>query len=92
MTRSKTNRKKKKKMEELQAQLEAEKKARAELEERLASREDALLTKLVAALDVKKAQPAGNLYVSHGRKVPIFREAPKSSSEISISEWSTDVQ
>ena len=88
--------------EELQAKLDAEKRAREELEDKL-NKQMELMSDLVttfrdaAALrsgeeQVGTSSKASSIYVSQGRKIPLFKDAPKSSTETSVQDWCMDVE
>ena len=51
-----------------------------------------LLTRMVEALEARGQVQPSQVLVSHGRKVPVFRDSPKASSDPSIEDWITDLE
>ena len=95
-------------MEELQQKLDAETSARKDLEEKLGKQMDlmsALVASFQSASAASAAtrheegrvsstdsKPEASIYVSQGRKIPVFKDAPKATSEISVQDWCMDVE
>ena len=89
-------------MEELQQKLDSESRARQELQGKLEQQME-LMTTLVNTFQIASTsmQPAkvstecddqSHVYVSQGRKIPIFRDTPKSTSDMSVQDWCMDVE
>ena len=88
--------------EELEKKLEVEKRAREELEEKLSKQMELMATLVSSFKDaassrqtdgqVSTASKESSIYVSQGRKIPLFKDAPKSSTETSVQDWCMDVE
>ena len=84
---------------DLEQKLEAEQRARMALEDKLTEQME-LMTTLVttfqgasAAAQVSTETKAqSSIYVNQGRKIPVFKDKPASSSETSVQDWCMDVE
>ena len=79
-------------MEELQQKLDAETRARQELEEKLGQQMELMTTLVTTFQAAAKGKESQSVYVNHGRKMTVFRDAPASTTETSVQDWCVDVE